>query len=165
MVIHDTRARRYLRWREGQCLYRGALGRHAVAGVQEGHAGAGDVLSDRREGHLPLLLPLQHRGWGAKAALGVWGDGDELSLAAPAQVRDSVAVQAVLGDAGQRWGRLARRRSGRAGAAAAAASQGLLGQVKLGQVTPPIWVLHTRESVSSSPGWQLSRQTVNWEVK
>lgn len=164
MGIHDIRARRYLRWREGQCLYGGALGRHAVAGVQEGHAGAGDVLCDRREGDLPLLLPLQHRGRGAKAALGVGGDGDELSLAAPAQVRDGVAVQAVLGDTGQRRG-LAGRWSGRAGAATAAASQGLLGQVKLAQVTPPIWVLHTRESVSSSPGWQLSRRLVNWEVK
>lgn len=162
MGIHDIRARRYLRWREGQCLYRGALGGHAVAGVQEGHAGAGDILCDRRERHLPLLLPLQHRGRGAKPALGVRGDGDELPLAAPAQVRDGVAIQAVLSDAGQGWCRLAGAQSGRAGAAAAAAGRGLLRQVKLRQVTPPIGVLHTRESVSSSPGCQLSR-LVNWE--
>lgn len=156
MAIHNTRAGRYLRWREGQCLYRGALGRHAVAGVQKGHAGAGDALRDRRQGDLPLLLPLEHGGRGAKAALGVWGDGDELSLAAPAQVGDGVAIQAVLSDIGHQ-GHLAGRRPGRAGTATAAPGRGLLGKVKLAQVTPPIGVLHTRESVSSSPGRQAER--------
>lgn len=142
----------YLRGGEGQRLDRGALGRHAVAGVEEGEAGAGGVLRDGGEGDLPLLLPLQHRGRRAKAHLRVRGDGDELPLAALAEVGDGVAVQAVLGDVGQgrRW--LAGRLPHGAAAAAAAASGGLLGQVKLGQVTPPVWVLHTKEALSNRPG-------------
>lgn len=127
----------YLRWREGQCLDRGALGCHAVAGVKEGQACAGGILRDGGEGDLPLLLPLQHRGRCAKAHLCVRRDGDELPLAALAQVGDGVAVQAVLGHAGQGWGWFAGGLPHRA-VAAAAAGGAFLRQVKLRQITPPV---------------------------
>lgn len=160
----------YLRWREGQCLDRGALGRHAVARVKEGKAGAGSILRDRGEGDLPLLLPLQNGGRCAKAHLCMRRDGDELPLAALAQVRDGVAIQAVLGHIGQGWRWLAGGLPHRAVAAAAAAGRRFLRQVKLGQITPPIWVLHTRETIRSSPGRKAEQPTgadveMNWEVK
>lgn len=149
----------YLRWREGQCLDRGALGRHAVAGVKEGKAGAGGILGDRGEGDLPLLLPLQHRGRSAKAHLCVRRDGDELPLAALAQVRDGVAVQAVLSHIGQGRQRLAGGLPHWAVAATAAAGRWFLREVKLGQITPPIWVLQTRETIRSSPGRKAEQPT------
>lgn len=149
----------YLRWRERQCLDRSALGRHAVAGVKEGKAGAGGILRDRGEGDLPLLLPLQHGGWCAKAHLCMWGDGDELPLAALAQVGNGVAVQAVLGDIGQGCCWLAGGLPHWAVAATAAASGGLLGQVELGQITPSVWVLLTRETIRSSPGRKPKQPT------
>lgn len=160
----------YLRWREGQCLDRCALGRHAVAGVKEGEAGAGGILRDWGEGDFPLLLPLQHRGRRAKAHLRMWRDGDEFPLAALAQVRDGVAIQAVLSHVGQGWHWFAGRLPHRAVAAAAAASRGFLRQVKLGQVTPPIRVLHTREAISNGPGKKAEQLTgantkVNCKVK
>jgi len=160
----------YLRWRERQRLDRGALGRHAVAGVDEGKAGAGGILCDWGEGDLPLLLPLQHRGRRAKAHLCVRRDGDELPFAALAQVGDGVAVQAVLGHIGQGRCWLAGGLPHRAAAATAAAGGGFLWQVKLGQITPPVWVLHTRETVRSSPGKNAEQPTgadaeMNWEVK
>lgn len=98
----------HLGGREGQGLYRCALGGEAVAGVQEGQAGA--VLRDGGQGDTPLLLPLEHRGRRANAQaphFSVGGNGNQLAAAAPAQVRDGVAVQAVLGHAGARGGRLA----------------------------------------------------------
>lgn len=160
----------YLRWREGQCLDRGALGRHTVAGVKEGKARAGGILCDRGEGNLPLLLPLQHRGRRAKAHICVRRDGDELPLAALAQVRDGVAIQAVLSHIGQGRQRLAGGLPHWAVAATAAAGGGFLRQVKLRQITPPIWVLHTRETIRSSPGKKAEQPTgadaeMNWEVK
>lgn len=103
--------RTHLGRREGQGLDGCALGREAVAGVQEGQVGA--ALRDGGQGDTPLLLPLEHRGRRADAQaphFGAGGNGDELAPAAPAQVRDGGAVQAVLGHAGPRGGRLLGRR-------------------------------------------------------
>ena len=109
----------------------------------------------------PLLLPLEHRGRCADARaphVSAGGDGDQLAPAAPAQVRDGVAVQAVLGHAGHSGGRLAgwrgllllllllRWMGLHRAAANAALCRWLLGEVKLTQVTPSIGVL-PREGV------------------
>ena len=92
----------HLGGREGQGLDGCALRGEAVAGVQEGQAGA--VLRDGGQGDTPLPLPLEHRGRCAHARaphVSAGGDGDQLAPAAAAQVGDGVAVEAVLGHAGR----------------------------------------------------------------